>query len=163
MTNITRWDPFRDFWGMRSLLDRFYDTGSSPSGTTWFTTALDLALDVAETDAEYVVKASLPGINPDELEITYDSNVLTIKGEIRKEDDYEDERYHIRERRFGSFSRSISLPYAVKADEIEANYEAGILKLILPKSEEAKPKRIKIRGDGGAKMIEGKSKSTSKN
>ncbi len=106
-------------------------------------TGWDLALDVAETDDEYLVKASLPGINPDDLNVTFDSNVVTIKGEIRKEEDIDEQRYHLRERRFGTFSRSISLPSSVKADKIEARYNAGILTLHLPKSEETRPKRNK--------------------
>jgi HSP20 family protein len=151
-------------WNMRSTMDRMFDAGLTPAGTNWYPSKWDLALDVAETDEAYVVKASLPGIDPDDLEITYDSHILTIKGEIRKEDDFEDERYHLRERRYGSFSRSISLPYTVKADKIEASYEAGILKLNLPKSEEARPKRIKVRnGSDAKKLIEGKAASISKN
>lgn len=162
MSNITHWDPFRDFWGMRSMLDRFYDGSLLPSGTGYFSNSLNIDLDVAETDDAYVVKAQLPGINPEEIEVTYDSNLLTIKGEIREDEEVKKERYHIRERRFGSFSRSITLPFAVKADKIEAKYEAGVLKLTLPKSEEAKPKKIVVQIAPSPKMIEGKASSSPK-
>jgi HSP20 family protein len=162
MTNITRWDPFREFWGVRPMLGRFYNPARTPSETAWLSTALNIALDVAETDEEYIVKASLPGINPDDLEVTYDSNVLTIKGEIQKDEELEEGRYHMRERRYGSFSRSISLPYSVKADGIEASYQSGILKLTLPKSEDAKPKKIKVNSAAETNMIEGKASSSNK-
>ena len=159
MSNLTRWDPFRDMWSMRSALDRFFDNTMTPSRADWYPSSWDLALDVAETGDEYVVKASLPGVEPENLEITYDSNVLTIKGEVKKEEEIDEENYHLRERRFGSFSRSISLPTSVKADKIEANYDAGVLTLHLPKSEEAKPKQIKVRNAGAKKMIDGKATS----
>ena len=164
MSNLTRWDPFHEMWNMRTTMDRFFDTSTMRSDARCDTTPWNLALDVVETDDEYVVKASLPGMNPDELDITYDSNLLTIKGEVQKEEEFEEGRYHLRERRYGAFSRSISLPTSVKAEKIEASYEAGILKLRLPKSEEAKPKRIKVRSaSGAAKMIEGKAASVNKN
>lgn len=116
------------------------------------------ALDVSETADEYQVKASLPGIEPDDLEITYNNNLLTIKGEMQSEREVEEQRYHLRERRSGSFSRSISLPSTVDAEHIQASYTAGVLTLHLPKLEEAKPRRIQVRSGESPKMIEGKSR-----
>jgi len=162
MANLARWDPFREVESMRSIFDRFFEPGLISPRASWLTADWELALDVAETDDEYLVKASLPGINPEDLDVTYSSNLLTIKGEIRKEEDVEDERYHLRERRYGAFSRSISLPSSVKADKIEARYEAGILTLHLPKSEETRPKRIKIQAGEPKRLIEGKVASASK-
>ena len=157
MANLTRWDPFREMMTLRNWMDRWMD---SPMSTlsTWQPAAWDLALDVAETDDDFVVKASLPGVAPDDLEITYNHNMLTITGEIKEEKDVEEQRYHLRERRYGSFSRSISLPSTVKADAIEANYEAGVLTLHLPKAEGAKPKRIPVNSGQAPQMIEGKVK-----
>jgi HSP20 family protein len=103
-----------------------------------------LPLDVIETEDEFIVKASLPGIDPDELDISLTDNVLTIKGEIKVEE-AEDVRYHLRERRFGMFQRSISLPVPVNADKVEAVYEHGVLTLHIPKAEEVKPKHISIK------------------
>ena len=163
MANLMRWDPYREMWNMRSALDRFFDDSIGVPRLSLYQGGWDLALDVAETDDEFMVKASLPGINPDELEVTYDSNVLTIKGDMMKEEDVEEERYHLRERRYGAFSRSVSLPSSIKADKIEASYQAGILTLRLPKSEEARPKRIKVRSIDDKKLIEGKASSISKN
>ncbi|MDI6693735.1 MAG: Hsp20/alpha crystallin family protein [Anaerolineales bacterium] len=156
MSNLTRWDPFREMMTFRNWMDRMFESAlSTPS---WQPFTWDLALDVAETDDEFLVKASLPGINPDDLEITYNNNVLTIQGEIKEEKDVEQHRYHLRERRYGNFSRSISLPATVKADAIQATYEAGVLTLHLPKVEEAKPKRIAVKSVGAPQMIEGKAK-----
>ena len=152
---LTRWDPFRDMLSMRRAMDRLFDRALEPS---WSETPVwDLALDVVENKNEFLVKASLPGINPDDLEITFTDNVLTIKGETKEDKEIKEEQYHLRERRQGVFSRSISLPNRVKADAIQASYDAGVLTLKLPKVEEVKTKRIAIH-IGGSKMIEGKSK-----
>ena len=152
---LTRWDPFREMLSMRRQMDRMFDRALEPS---WSDTPMwDLALDVVENKDDFLVKASLPGINPDDLEITYTDNVLTIKGETKDDQEVKEDQYHLRERRYGVFSRSISLPDRVKADAIQASYDAGVLTLKLPKVEEAKPKRIAIN-ISGSKMIEGKAK-----
>ena len=117
---------------------------------------------MAEKDDAFVVKASIPGINADDLEITLSDNVLTIKGEIKADEDIEEEQYHVRERRYGSFMRSVTLPTPVDADAVEATYEHGVLTLTVPKAEEAKPKRIAIRSNGHQKMIEGKATEVEK-
>jgi HSP20 family protein len=118
-----------------------------------------LALDVVENKDEFIVKASIPGIKPEDIDVSYSDGVLSIQGEMKSENEKEEEQYHLRERRYGTFSRSISLPSHIKGDQIEANYENGVLMLHLPKAEEMKPKRIPIKvGDGHQKMIEGKMK-----
>jgi HSP20 family protein len=104
-----------------------------------------LALDVMEAEDAFQVKASLAGINPDDLDITLTDNVLTIKGEIKEQDAIDEGKYHLRERRFGIFQRSIALPVPVNADKIEATYKDGVLTLNIPKVEEVKPKRINIK------------------
>jgi HSP20 family protein len=156
MYALTRRNPFRDLLDMRENMNRMLqrDFISRPSlQNDW-----DLALDVAEKPDEFVVKASLPGINPDELEITYNDNLLTIKGEVKGESEDKDENihYHIRERWSGSFSRSVSLPSTVKADAIQASYETGVLTLHLPKREEVKPRRIAVKTED-PNVIEAKS------
>ncbi|MCZ7551343.1 MAG: Hsp20/alpha crystallin family protein [Anaerolineales bacterium] len=163
MNYLVRWDPYREMMNLRNAFDRYFDPSQSSGEAGWQPMTWNLALDVAETDDEYRVSASLPGIDPDDLEITYDSNVLTIKGEMREDQEVKEERYHMRERRYGSFSRSISLPTSVKADKIKADYSKGVLTLHLPKSEEARPKRIKVQSGEPKKMIEGKVASVSKN
>ncbi len=151
---ITRWDPFQDLMSLRNTVDRMFDRTFGTEGN-WQPTAMNwgLALDVVENEDEYLVKASLPGIKPDDLEITFTNNILTIKGEVKEESEEKDARYHLRERRYGTFSRSISIPTQVKSDAIEAKYENGVLSLHLPKTEEVKPRRIPIQS-GETKVIE---------
>jgi HSP20 family protein len=107
----------------------------------------NIALDVAEKDDNYLVTATIPGINPDDLEITLEDGVLTLKGEIKNNEEIEDAKYHVRERRYGSFNRSIRFPMAVNGDAVEAAYNNGILSLNIPKSEAVKPKRITVNAN----------------
>jgi HSP20 family protein len=99
------------------------------------------ALDVSETKDKLIVKAELPGIDPKDVEISLRGNVLTVKGEKKEE---KEENYHLVERRYGSFVRSVRLPVDVEEDKIEASYKKGVLKVVLPKTEKAKKKEIKI-------------------
>ena len=142
------------------MLENFFggEGDNLPESITW-----GVALDVVENPDEFVVKASLPGVKPEDVEVTFSENTLTIKGESRHKEDKEEARYHLRERRYGSFSRSLSLPRGVQGDAIEASYDAGVLTLRLPKSEEVKPKRIAIHSAETPRMIEGKSKDISSN
>lgn len=156
MNSLTNWDPFRELWSMRSMVDRMFENAMDRQTGGWQPAEWGLALDVTENEDEFVVKASVPGINPDDLEITFTDGTLTIKGETREEKDVEETHYHMRERRFGRFSRSISLPSNLDADKIEASYDAGVLTLHLPKAEEMKPKRIEIKSGSTQRTIEGK-------
>ena len=155
---LTRWDPFQEMLNLRRTVDRLFDNVNPDH--EWQPTQWGLALDVVENKDEFVVKASIPGINPDDLDISYSDDTLTIKGEIKSDKEYQEDQYHLRERRYGSFARSISLPTKIKGDAIEASYQNGVISLRLPKSEEVKPKRIPIKVSNG-KMIEGKVKSQS--
>jgi HSP20 family protein len=134
-------------------MERLLDSAVTGNATMQPAT-LGIALDIAESENEYVMKASLPGISLDDLEITYANNTLTIKGEVREEQELEEARYHLRERSYGSFARSITLPAGVESDKIEANYESGVLTLRLPKADEIKPKRIAIKAGDAQKVIE---------
>jgi len=104
-----------------------------------------LALDVFESADDVTVQASLPGIKPQEVDISITGDVLTIKGEKSEETEEKQGNYHLRERRYGAFQRSVSLPAAVQADKADAVFENGVLTLTLPKVEEVKPKSIKIK------------------
>lgn len=152
---LTRWDPVREMMGLRRAMDRLFDDAMVSSPGWDNVSRMELALDVSESDEAYTVRASIPGVNPDDIDITYNANTLTIKGEVKEEKEVQEARYHLRERRFGSFSRSINLPSKIDASGIQANYEKGVLSLNLPKAEEAKPKRIEIKTQ---KMIEGEMK-----
>jgi HSP20 family protein len=154
---LTRWDPFQEMLNLRRTVDRLFDNVSPDHD--WSQPILwGLAVDVVENKDDFIVKASIPGINPDDLEVSYADDTLTIKGEIKSDNEVKDNQYHLRERRYGSFSRSISLPTKIKGDAIDASYQNGVLSLRLPKAEEGKPKRIAIKV-GDQKMLEGKVKS----
>ena len=157
MNVLTRWNPYRQSMSLRDQMDRLFEDTFNlmPSTRTGFQTMSNwgLDLDVSETDEAYIVKAGVPGISPDDLDITLTNNVLTIKGEIEADEKREGEVFHMREMRYGSFSRSITLPEYVNADEVEADVDNGILTVHVPKSEESKPKRIPI--GNGQKSIAG--------
>ena len=167
MNNLIRWDPFREMsalqriMGIGDVIDRAFDRSLFDPTETWLQpTSWEMSLDIAETDDEFVVKASLPGIDQNDLEITYSNNVLTIKGETKEEQDVKEKHYHLRERCYGSFQRSVSLPSTVNADKIEASYQSGVLTLNLPKAEESKSKRIPVSSGSVPKVIEGKARNS---
>lgn len=147
MTNMTRWEPYRELATMRQMLDRFFEDDFSRFPSLWERRpdTMSLALDVAEQDDAYIVKASVPGVPAEDVEVTLTDNVLTIKGEMKADKEINEEHYHLRERRFGSFVRSVTLPTAVEADKIEAVNENGVLTLTLPKAEALKPKKIEVK------------------
>lgn len=151
MSKLVRWNPMREAVDLFNEFDRAFESPLYRSRLAMPWRANDvvgswsLALDVAEKGDVFTVKASLPGINPEDLNVTLEDNVLTVQGEIKEDETIEEETYHIRERRFGSFSRSLRFPVPVNAGEIVAEYENGVLKLTVPKAEEVKPRRIEIK------------------
>jgi HSP20 family protein len=162
MANLIRRDPVREMlsWSraMDRMLNNFYDDGE-----LGFSEPLNLRipLDVMENDEEFIVKADVAGIDPDNIEITYTDNNLSIKAEMseEREEKGEEGRYHLRERRYGTFSRTISMPGTVDVENIQAETENGVLKIHLPKKEEVKPRRIELKSGGKTNVIEGKSKN----
>jgi HSP20 family protein len=118
-----------------------------------------LPLDVSQTDQNVIVKASLPGFKPEEVDISVTGDTLTIKGEHQEEKETKEEQYWLKERHYGSFSRSITIPVEVKSEKAEASFENGVLTLTMPRVEEVKPKQIKVKAKA---MLEGEKKSESK-
>jgi HSP20 family protein len=153
MTNLSRWDPFQDMLSLREAMNQLMEESfvrpTGARGGQGFVPALDLS----ETKDAYLVEAAVPGLKPEDLEITLENNVLTIRGETRQETEDKQRNYHRVERRFGSFQRSITLPNTVKADAIKAELENGVLKLEIPKAEEVKPRKIEVSA-GQPKTIE---------
>jgi HSP20 family protein len=153
---LTRWDPFREMVSMRRAVDRLIEnTFNDEPGqaSEW-----GLPLDVVEDADAYLVKASLPGVKPEDVEVTFNKGMLSIRGQLKDESETTRGEYHLRERRYGAFSRTISLPSTVKADDIQADFVDGILTLKMPKSEEVKPRRIQIQSGAGNKTIDAQSK-----
>jgi HSP20 family protein len=149
MADLVRWNPLREMASLRDAMDRlFEDSFVRPSGAFPLANGEGfgaLALDMYETDAEVVVRASVPGVKPKDLDITVTGSTLNIRGEVGEETEERKGDYHYRELRSGSFQRSAALPADVKADKAEATFENGVLVLKLPKVEEAKPKQITIK------------------
>ena len=146
MSNLTRWEPVREMMTLREAMDRLFDDAfTSPlSGRDGWSMSTP-AIDMYQTDNEVVVRASIPGIKAEEVQINIKGEVLTLKGEVRQEEERKDRAWHIREQRFGSFERSLPLPTAVKTDKAEAMFEDGILTITLPKADEVKPKTITVK------------------
>ncbi|MBI3005155.1 MAG: Hsp20/alpha crystallin family protein [Ignavibacteriales bacterium] len=123
------------------LLDNFFRGDMQPNGFSYWTPAVD----IAEQENEYVVKAELPGVSKDDVKITVESNILTIHGEKKQEATVKGDNYQRVERSYGSFQRSFKLPETVKTEKIDASYKDGVLTITLPKAEEAKPKQIEVK------------------
>ena len=155
MSTLVRWNPVREMMDLRREFDRLFENALDMPAFSGDTTTWGLALDLIENDDVYVVKASVPGIDPKDLEITMSDNTLSIRGEFKKDEETEEGQYRLRERRYGSFARSVTLPTAVDREAINATYDDGILTLTVPKAEEVKPKRIAIKVPQGVKTIEG--------
>ena len=142
---IERWDPFREAVSLSDAMNAlFRESFIRPSNALNQQAAGLLPLDVSENENEFVVKASLPGVKPEDVQITVHGDTLTIQGEGKAEEEKKGERWHLRERRSGSFQRSLSLATPVNSDKAQAQFEHGVLTLVLPKSEQAKPRQIKI-------------------
>jgi HSP20 family protein len=157
VANIIRWDPFGEMVHLRRTMDRLLDD-SFPRPwrlVGWENGEAFLPLDVYETDDELVVKASLPGIKPEDVDVSITGDTLSIKGEYKAEEEEKKRNYYRQEHRFGSFHRAITLPTKVESDKTEAVFEHGVLTLTMPKAEAMKPKTIKVKARG---MIEGEKK-----
>ena len=152
---LVRFEPFRELAALQNEMGRWMSTlagGTTPGNghsSTWLP-----AVDVWETENELVLSFDLPGISEDKISVELDDNVLTVSGERERTQEHTNERFYRFERRFGSFSRSVTLPAGVSESDITANYKDGVLEVRVPKPEEQKPKRIQVGTQG---EIEGKS------
>ena len=144
MSNLIRWEPAREMMTLREAMDHLFDdafTRPLSIRDTWTVPAIDMY----QTNDEIVVKAALPGIKAEEVQINVTGEVLTLKGETKQENETKEKAYHIHEQRWGAFERSIVLPTDVIADKAKAEFENGILTITLPKAEEVKPKMISVK------------------
>ena len=144
MSNLIRWEPARDMMTLREAMDRLFDDA--------FTRPLNIngswsapAIDMYQTDNELVVKAALPGLKAEDVQITITRDVLTLKGEFKQEEESTNKAWHVREHRWGAFERSLALPTEIKADKARADFENGVLVVTLPKADEVKPKTVTIK------------------
>ncbi|HEX2194926.1 MAG TPA: Hsp20/alpha crystallin family protein [Candidatus Limnocylindria bacterium] len=148
MANITRFDPFGEMVTLRQAMDRlFEDSIVSPLTTRGYNggESVTPALDVRQTPDEIVVTASLPGVKPDDVDITITGQTLSIRGEFKEEEKVNRDQYLYRERRFGTFHRQLQLPVRVQGEAASATFENGVLTLTIPKAEEVKPRQIQVK------------------
>ena len=157
--SIERWNPFDEAVSLRDAVNSlFQESFVRPGGVPAQAGGLAaFPLDVCETENEFVVKASLPGVKPDDVQVTIHGDTLTIRGQSKAEEEKKGEHWHLRERRFGTFQRALSLTTPVDADKALAQFEHGVLTLRIPKSEAAKPKQIKIGGTTPGQAAQDKS------
>ena len=158
MANITRYDPLGEMVSLRSAMDRLFED-SFVSPLTWRTIgggsdSLTPPIDVHETADEIVVTAALPGMKANDVEITMTGQTLTMRGEFKADDKIEKDQYLYRERRFGSFSRTLQLPVRVEGDRAQASFSDGVLRLSIPKAEEVKPRQIRIDASTNGATVE---------
>lgn len=145
MTTLNRWEPFRAASTLHDQINRvFTDLLDRSASREANLTSWAPAADIYETENALVVKVDLPDVDPKELDIRVENNLLTIRGERKFENKVSESNYLRVERAYGSFSRSFALANTIKAEAIQADYQNGVLVLTIPKREEAKPKQIKV-------------------
>ena len=149
---IVRWDPTREVDSLQSEVNRVFDAFFGNGGSRGATRRWIPAMDLVETGEHLVLRADLPGLEQDDVEIEVKDGVLTVSGERKAEHEEKSEGFYRVERSFGSFSRSLTLPKGVNAGQVEADFDKGVLEVRIPKPEEAKPRRVTI---GGGSSLEG--------
>src|SRR5205809_7458478 len=160
MTVLTRWDPFREFSTMQdrmNRMNRLFRESYSPEGPEEALTTTSFAppVDIYEDEHNVTLKIEVPGIDEKDIDVRIENNTLTVHGERNFEKEEKEENYRRIERQYGSFTRSFTLPSTVDPNNVQANYEKGVLKIKLAKKAEAKPKQIKVNV-AGERTLEGK-------
>ena len=150
---ITRWDPFREVVALPNRMNSLFRDLNEDNGPL-STAAFAPAADIYEDEKKIVIKLEVPGIEEKDLDVSVENNTLTVKGERKFEKEEKEENFHRVERRYGSFTRSFTLPSTVNSDDVQADYDKGVLTIRLAKRAEAKPKQIKVNLN--SKTLEGK-------
>ena len=143
MSKMIRWEPAREMVTLREAMDRLFDDAFTRPFS--ITGQQALAIDMYQTDEDLVVKATLPGMKAEDVQISITGDMLTIKGEYKEKSETKEKAYHLREQRYGSFERTLGLPTEVVSDKAKAEFEDGILTITLPKAEEVKPRTITVK------------------
>src|SRR6201982_1050949 len=158
MTVLTRWDPFREFSTLQDRMNRLFRDSYGEREEALTTSTFAPAVDVYEDEHNVTLKIEVPGIDEKDIDVQIENNTLTVHGERKIEKEEKEENYRRVERQYGSFTRTFTLPSTVDSEKIQADYDKGILKIVLPKKAEAKPKSIKVNV-GSQKTMEGKGPS----
>lgn len=144
VNRLTHWDPIRDMISMREAVDRMLDESFARGSQSRGTGAWLLPMDAYITDDAIVIRADIPGIEPDDLDITLEGDTLTIRGEIKR-DDANNRKYVLLERPTGKFERTLTINTPIDNEKVEANFNNGVLTLTLPKAEAVKPRQITVK------------------
>jgi HSP20 family protein len=147
MSNLIRWQPVREMVTLRDAMDRLLDDAfTRPWGLTEGGRAgMAPSVDMYETENDVVIKAALPGMKAEDVEINVTGEMITIKGEAKEKTEVKEKAYHVREQRWGAFERTLGLPTVVQSEKAKAEFEDGVLVITLPKAEEVKPKTITVK------------------
>jgi HSP20 family protein len=155
--NVVKYDPFRELRGLQDEMNRLFLTNYSRGEDRDLARgAWSPSVDIFENKDQLVIEAELPGMKPENVDVSIENNVLTIHGERKFEKKDEGDNFHRVERAYGTFTRSFTLPPTVSSENVNAAFENGVLKLTLAKREEAKPRRIEIQIGNAPKTIEAK-------
>ena len=146
---IVPWEP-REFRNLRNMFDDFFDFGIIPQSRSTRTRWLEGGewsplVDIIDEKDKIIAKAELPGVNKEDIKVTFSDNTLTIRGERKEEKDIKKENYYCCERMHGTYSRTIALPVDIDKDKIKSSFKNGVLEIVLPKAKEVKPKEIEIK------------------
>jgi len=159
MTLLTRWEPFREFATLQDRMNRLFRESLNEDGReeALLTSSFAPAVDVYEDEHNVTLKIEVPGIDEKDIDVRIENNTLTVHGERKIEKEEKEENYRRVERQYGSFTRTFTVPTTVDSEKVSATYDKGVLKIVLPKKAEAKPKQIKV--NVGEKTLEGKASS----
>jgi HSP20 family protein len=146
--SIQRWDPFRDMLSLREAMNSLLEESFVRPRAGVVAMTGGMALDLRESDNSFVVETVLPGAKPENVNISILGDTLRISADVKDEGEREGEKWLVRERRYGHFERAVSLPMAVKAEEANAEFDNGVLRITLPKAEVARPRSIPVRAGG---------------
>ena len=140
------WDPFRDLFDLQKQINKLFDSSFSRLPQQFVSEDIFTpVIDLYEKDNEYVVEAELPGLKQNEINVSMEDDILTISGERKREKEVKRENFYRSERSYGKFVRRIALPQDADKEKVKASYKDGVLKVSIPKSEEAKPKKIDVK------------------
>lgn len=148
--SVVKWSPLKELEDMRRDMDRLFDEFFSPATRRrrWPAKAeagiVVPSIEMYDRRGEIVIRAELPGVSKEDIELSITKDTLALKGEVKREEEVKEEDYYVNERAYGTFSRTVALPVEVDSERAKATFKNGILELVIPKREEAKPKEIKI-------------------
>ncbi len=148
---VVRWNPWSDLFDLHAQMDHLFEPVSPATASRNGVEYTSLPVDIQQTDAAFVVEASVPGFTPEDVEVTFDDGVLTISGRRSAGETAKDATYVRRERRTASVFRQVGLPAEVRAEDITASFENGVLRITVPRAQKAQPKRIPVTVSHGEK------------